>query len=270
MPSSNAVIIIPARYDSQRFPGKPLSMIKGMSLLERVWRIGMQVKNAEQCYIATDDPRIAEHAKSIGAAVIMTSSDCATGTDRVAQAALSVANRDTIVLSLQGDAVLTPPWVVENLITALENSEAGMATPAVAMTGEKLKAFLAHKKRSPSSGTTVVFKNNNNQDKNQDKEALYFSKQPIPFYRDLNQPDAVMYRHIGLYAYRFHTLNLLQSLAPSPLEKIEKLEQLRALENNIPIQVVLVDYQGRSHGSVDTPEDILLIESIINKEGELV
>lgn len=261
--NNNAVIVIPARYDSTRYPGKPLALIKGISMIERVWRIARQCQNADAVYIATDSEIIASHASAFGAQILMTSPTCPTGTDRVAQAARSFAHAETILVSLQGDAVLTPPWIVDDIIHALKaDPEVTIATPAVKLTANTLKNFLNHKKISPSSGTTVTFDKNGN--------ALYFSKQPIPFQYDIHASHASLYRHIGLYGYRFKTLKLLQELPQSPLEKIEKLEQLRALENGIPIRVVLVDYKGRSHGSVDTPHDIGVVEEIIAFEGELI
>lgn len=264
---SRAGIVIPARYDSSRFPGKPLANIHGKTMLERVWQIAMRCKKADNVTVATDSDIIADHAKSFGAKVIMTSASCLTGTDRVAEACEHFANEDSnedsIVISLQGDAVLTPPWVLDQMIEAMQTDlTAPMVTPAVKLTLQSLHDFLNHKKISPSSGTTVTFDKNG--------YALYFSKQPIPYLYNPEAPEAFLYRHIGLYGYRFKTLKQLQSLPQSPLEKLEKLEQLRALENGIAIKVVCVDYQGRSHGSVDTPQDVALIENIITKEGELV
>lgn len=261
MKNNMAVVIIPARYDSTRYPGKPLAMISGITMIERVWRIACRCRLADAVYIATDSEKIAEHATKFGAQVLMTAASCKTGTDRVAEAAEKVATEDTIIISLQGDAVLTPPWIIDNVIQALkEDLQVPLATPAVKLTGEELTNFLKHKKTSPSSGTTVVFDKQGN--------ALYFSKQPIPFQFD--KDSAFLYRHVGLYGYRFKTLKQLQSLKQSPLEISERLEQLRALENGISIRVIPVDYQGRSHGSVDTPVDVSLVEQIIAAEGELV
>lgn len=231
--------------------------------IERVWQIAKCSKLANAVFISTDSDKIAQHAESFGASVIMTPSDCPTGTDRVAHASKQFAHDNTIVISLQGDAVLTPPWVLDQMIDALIKSpESQMVTPAVKLTKQSLTDFLEHKKVSPSSGTTVTFNING--------DALYFSKQPIPYLYSPHSQDAALYRHIGLYGYRYKTLTQLQSLPQSPIEKLEKLEQLRALENNIPIRVVCVDYQGRTHGSVDTPADIAFVENIISKEGELV
>lgn len=260
---SKAIIIIPARYGSTRFEGKPLKAILGKSMLERVWNIAQSCRHQDAVYIATDDDRIRDHAQRFNANVIMTSPDCPTGTDRVAQAATGIANDDDIVISLQGDALLTPPWVVDAIIESMKaDPQIPLATPAVKLMGRHLYEFLEHKKISPSSGTTVVM--------DPSGIALYFSKTPIPFHHNFADAKACLYRHIGLYGYRFKALQKLQSLPQSPLERCEKLEQLRALENGMAIKVVQVDYQGRSHGSIDTPKDVEFVERIIQQEGELV
>jgi 3-deoxy-manno-octulosonate cytidylyltransferase (CMP-KDO synthetase) len=262
MAKAHAVIIIPARYDSTRFPGKPLAKINGLSMIERVWRIATLCKHADAVFITTDSNDIKEHVVSFGAKVLMTSKDCPTGTDRVAEAASMFATDETILVGLQGDAVLTPPWIVDELLITMKKDEnISLATPAVKLSGQSLVDFLNHKKISPSSGTTVVFDKNNN--------ALYFSKQPIPYQRSITS-SSVMHRHIGMYGYRFKTLKLLNALPQSALEEQEKLEQLRALENGIDIRIVCVDYKGRTHGSVDTPQDIEMVEKIIKNEGELI
>lgn len=253
-------IVIPARYQSTRFPGKPLVKIAGHSMLERVWRIAKCSQYADNLIIATDDERIQQHALSFQANVMMTPESCRNGTERVYAAVKEFAVGEDIVLSLQGDAVLTPPWVIDNLIESLHNDPSyAIATPAQALTDKAIDIFLEHKQTSPSTGTTVAFDINH--------KALYFSKQVIPY---AHGKPSLLHRHIGLYAYRYHALEKLQSLPPSPLEKIEKLEQLRALENNMSIKISVVDYKGRTHASVDTPEDITLVEKLIREEGELV
>lgn len=258
----SAVIVIPARMASTRFPNKPLALIRGMTMIERVWRIGKASSNACEVVIATDDEYLKQFASGFGAKVIMTSSDCLTGTDRVAEASKHF-HKDAIFFSLQGDAVLTPPWIIEEVLRIMLNDQSvQIATPAVRLKGQALSDFINSKRGGSSSGTTVVFDKNYN--------ALYFSKALIPYDRDEMNPDRPIYRHIGLYAYRAQTLQKLTQLPEGMFEKSEKLEQLRALENGIPIRVVEVDYRGRTHGSVDRPEDLAFIESIIAKEGELV
>lgn len=128
----NAAIIIPARYDSTRFPGKPLAVIAGHSLIKRVWSIAKAVSGASGVFIATDDSRVAEHVASFGGEVIMTSPRCRNGTERVYEAAVGMEKSPDLIVNLQGDAVLTPPWVIESLIKAMvADKKCGMGTTAV-------------------------------------------------------------------------------------------------------------------------------------------
>lgn len=253
------MIIIPARMASTRFPDKPLAFIKGKTMIERVFAIGKASKLAKDVVIATDDERLRDFATNFGARVVMTSSNCLTGTDRVAEA-MDHFPEHTIFFSLQGDAVLTPPWVIDQVLIEMQNDpEVEIATPAVRLHGEALKDFVESKRLGSSSGTAVVFDHSRN--------ALYFSKSLIPYSRDGNAP---IYRHIGLYGYRKEALKKLSKIPEGAIERAEKLEQLRALENGMRIRVVEVDYALRTHGSVDRPEDISVVESIIEKEGELL
>jgi 3-deoxy-manno-octulosonate cytidylyltransferase (CMP-KDO synthetase) len=257
----SAAIVIPARYASTRFPGKPLHKVAGMPMLERVWRIAKSVRGATRAVIATDDERIFAFARGMGAEAVMTSPDCGNGTERVHDAVLRGGICEDAVLNLQGDALLTPPWVLEAMIDEMIADPApGIVTPAVRLEGAALEEFLARKKVTPASGTTVVFDSRRN--------ALYFSKAVIPYLRKAGH--AGIYRHIGLYGYRKAALARYVGLAPTPLEQTEGLEQLRALENGMAIRVVIVDYRGRTHWSVDAPEDVAVAERIIAREGELI
>lgn len=261
------VIVIPARWGSKRFPGKPLVPIAGVSLLERTWRIAAAVRGVAEVHIATDDPRIATHAAAFGASVLMTRPECANGTERVREAVAGLERRPGAVINLQGDAVLTPPWVIQALVDALAaDSGVAMVTPAVRLTWGQYAAFAEAKQSNPTSGTLAVF--------DRDGNALYFSKALIPTVR--TRPESAgaadpspLHRHIGLYGYRADVLETLASLPPTPLEQAEQLEQLRALENGIPIRVVVVDYRGRTQWSVDTPQDVATVEALIAREGEL-
>jgi len=256
-------IVIPARYGSKRLPGKPMADIAGVSLLERVWRIAGAVKGVSGVYVATDDQRVADHAASFGAQAVMTPSDCATGTDRVRAALHLMEDKPDAVINLQGDAVLTPPWVVQALVDEFHaDPSVSMVTAAVRCSWRQLAELQELKTHSPTSGTTVTM--------NKSGYALYFSKQVIPYLRTQTFEVPPVHRHIGIYGYSAATLDTLATLEQSPLEIAEQLEQLRALENGIPIKVALVDYKGRTHGSVDTPEDIPVVEEIIAREGELV
>jgi 3-deoxy-manno-octulosonate cytidylyltransferase (CMP-KDO synthetase) len=240
-------------------------MIKGMSMIERVYRLAKASQYASKVIIATDDLNLKAYVQSFGAPVVLTSSDCKTGTDRVAQAYEALNEFYPVIFNLQGDAVLTPPWVIDALLKVmLESSTIEMATPIVKLSGEALTKFVKKKQAGSSSGTCCVFDKNHN--------AMYFSKTIIPNHRD-NKQDIdtyCIYQHIGLYAYTPECLKKWNTLEQTPFEKIEQLEPLRALENGMKIRVVPVDYQNRSHGSVDNPEDVAMVETLIENEGELV
>jgi 3-deoxy-manno-octulosonate cytidylyltransferase (CMP-KDO synthetase) len=257
----SAAIIIPARFGSTRFAGKPLHKISGVSMLERVWRIAKAVRGCSRVVIATEDQRIVTHAASFGAEAVLTPDTCTNGTERVFAAVQAAKISEDILLNLQGDALLTPPWVLEAMIAEMESApEADIVTPAVRLEGATLDAFRTHKVTTPASGATVVFDVNRN--------ALYFSKAIIPHLR--KEGFASVYRHVGLYGYRRRGLEKYITLPPSPLEQTESLEQLRALENGMKIRIAIVDYKGRTHGAVDAPEDVAVVEAIIAREGELV
>jgi 3-deoxy-manno-octulosonate cytidylyltransferase (CMP-KDO synthetase) len=257
----SAAIIIPARYASTRLPGKPMIRIAGTSLLERVWRIAKAVKSCSSVIISTEDERVALHARSFGGHVVLTSQTCKNGTERTYET-LAVANvQEEFVINFQGDAVLTPPWVLESLIDEFYNSPPfDIVTPAVALTSTALEQLRVHKRDAPSSGTTVTF--------DRQRNALYFSKQVIPYLR--NADIVPVYRHIGIYGYSRGGLERFVSLSQTPLEQAEGLEQLRALEHGMKVRIVVVDYKGRTHASVDAPEDVQAVEALIAAQGELL
>ena len=193
----------------------------------------------------------------------MTRPECANGTERVYEAVAALSSSPDIIVNLQGDSVLTLPAVIEVLISSLRlDTSVGMATPAVRLTELQVADIVAARERGESGGTFVTFRF--------DGRALYFSRSVIPNARDKKFSSHPFFRHIGLYAYRFETLKQYLSMKPSPLELAEQLEQLRALEYGIPIKVVEVDYQGRTHCSIDTPADVLRAEQIIAAEGEIL
>ena len=254
-------IIIPARYGSTRFPGKPLAAVAGVPLLQRVWALGVSVAGRDKVVVATDDKTIADFCAKIGAVHVMTDAALPNGTAR-AQAALSQlpASVDKVI-NLQGDAVLTPPWVIAAIMAAMrKKDDAGIFTPAVKMDKTSLEVLRRAKASGEVGGTTVTFDLHHN--------ALYFSKSIIPFVRD--KADTAVYRHIGLYGYHRDALDALVKLPPTPLETAEKLEQLRALEHGMKIRVVPVDYQGRSHTGIDSEADLRQAERMIAAEGELL
>ncbi len=258
------IIVIPSRYGSTRLPGKPLAMIAGKTLLQRIWSIAMAVQHVDGVYIATDDERIKAHAESFGAQVIMTPVDIPNGTERVFHAAATLEYTPDIILNLQGDAVLTPPWVIQALIDYMHaDPTVGFATTAVRMSAAHYQQMCQAKRDGAVGGTTVVFDQYDN--------AMYFSKSVIPFMRQIPNTGLLpVFRHIGLYVYRYATLEHYLALPATELEQVEGLEQLRALEQGIPIKVVQVDYRGRSHCAIDSQADIDYVEEVIAKEGELL
>jgi len=259
------VIVIPARMGSTRFPRKPLAKVLGHALLYRTWSIGRAVEGVDQVVVATDSTEIRDFAESFGAKVIMSQSACENGTERVWDTINQLSDRPDVSINLQGDAVLTPPWVIQAVVDFMrENPNVQMATPATQLSLPQYEEFVASKAGGRVSGTLVVF------DKHY--RALYFSKGLIPHIRDRKHlvAGAPLYRHIGLYGYRSSLLAQYVQLPPTPLEKLEQLEQLRVLENGMPIHIVPVDYRGRSHWSIDNPEDVAIAENIIKRDGELV
>lgn len=258
----SVIAIIPARYASGRFPGKPLEKIAGRMMIERVWRSTSAAPGVDRVVVATDDERIVEAVRGFGGEAVMTDPSCRNGTERALDAVKRLGSDAGIIINVQGDAALIPPWVIGDVATAmLADPSLAMATPAVKMPEDTAIRMREMKAKGIVGGTTVVF--------NRAMDALYFSKGVIPFQR---HPEAgtPTWQHIGLYGYRRDTLERIVALEPSPLEKAESLEQLRALENGIPIRIVPTDYRGRSAWSVDAPEDVPVVEGIIAREGELV
>lgn len=256
------IIIIPARYNSSRFPGKPLTLIKGHSLIYRVWCIAMTIRGVDEVYIATDNAEIQNHALSFGANVLMTG-EHRNGTERSFAALSLLEDKPDIILNLQGDAVLTPPWIIQALIDAMmADTRLEITTPATLINRKQYSFMEKAKLKGEVGGTMVVC--------DKDLNAMYFSKSMIPHLRDTQMESPPLYRHIGLYAYRYAALKTYVSLPSTPLEKLEGLEQLRVLENGKPIRVVIVDYKGHTHASIDSPEDVIRVEKLIDTEGELV
>jgi 3-deoxy-manno-octulosonate cytidylyltransferase (CMP-KDO synthetase) len=259
------LIVIPARFGSSRFPGKPLHLIAGTSLIQRVWQIARAAAGVDTVVVATDDERIAAHVASFGGTAVFTPADCRNGSERVFAAVTALGTTPHIVLNLQGDAVLLPPTVISALIAEMRRDpQVQIATPAVRLSADQYAALVSHKGAGIVAGTTVTFARNG--------DALYFSKGIIPFIRSpatyLDAPP--VYQHIGLYAYTHAALKHYISLAPGEFEQVEQLEQLRALEHGIPIRVVQVPLHGRTIWSIDNPEDVVRAEELIRTEGELL
>jgi 3-deoxy-manno-octulosonate cytidylyltransferase (CMP-KDO synthetase) len=256
------VIIIPARYESSRFPGKPLVMVAGASMLKRVHAIAKAVPGVAAVYVATDDARIKVAAESFGAKVLMTSSNCRNGTERVAEAAQQLTEKYDLILNLQGDAPLTPPHFLTAMIDAMSREPAtAMATPAVRCDRESLARFKEDRRAGRVGGTTVVCGANG--------EALYFSKEVLPYVPDGMTFDRVpVLHHVGLYAYRPSLLADYLRWPVGPLESLEGLEQLRVLENGGAIRVVEVEARGRPFWEINNPEDVARVEAALAQHGD--
>ena len=264
----DACIIIPARYASTRYPGKPLATLSGASgtrrsLIERSV-IAARAASLGQIpvYVATDDNRIANEATRIGADVIMTSDTCRNGTERVAEAVQKAGITADIVVNLQGDAPLTPPHFVTALIEALrQDPDCGMATPCLRCDAETVRNLLADRAAGRVGATTVV--------SDQLGRALYFSKEVIPFTNGQGVVDGVVpvFHHVGVYAYRQTALKAYAQWQQGPLETLEGLEQLRFLENGHSIKTVEVSAPGAVFWELNNPSDVSLIESYLTRMG---
>jgi 3-deoxy-manno-octulosonate cytidylyltransferase (CMP-KDO synthetase) len=266
--ASPDLIVIPARFASQRLPGKPLIPIAGQTLLERVVAIAREgarrVGNAD-IVVATDDARILDHARSLGCDAVMTDAAISSGSGRAWAVARDRTPRPPIVVNLQGDAPFAQPAMIAALIAALRASPCGVATPVVPLSWEALDALRRHKQVSPFSGTTCT--------RHADGRALWFSKAVIPSIRgevQLRQagPLSPVLRHIGLYAYRFDTLGRFEATAPTPYETLEGLEQLRFLETDEDILTVEAGALPHSMSGIDTREDVAMAERLIAEHGE--
>jgi 3-deoxy-manno-octulosonate cytidylyltransferase (CMP-KDO synthetase) len=232
------VIIIPARYESTRFPGKPLALIRGCPMIGQVILRAKKVAGVDQVCVATDDERIRECARPFHVPVLRTQPSHRSGSDRLAEAAAQLdLAPDTLVVNVQGDQPFFSVEAVSDLIARHGvNPHWPMSTLIYRITDPAEIPDPKHVK--------TVF--------DASGRALYFSRSPIPFYRD-GDPDPTYYKHLGLYAYRRDFLDIFTSLPTGPLEAAEKLEQLRALEHGYPVQVIITPHDSFE---VDSPEDL--------------
>ena len=259
-----AVIIIPARYGSTRYPGKPLVPLKTRegkkSLIQLSWEAANKVSGISEIYVATDDKRIEEHAVAFGAKVIRTSSKCKNGTERCAEAVSNARLEAEIIVNFQGDAPLTPSWFVEEIIASLKaDKSTDVATPVLRLDRKSYNLFFEDRKSDRVGGTTVVF--------DKDMYALYFSKELIPFFEisKIEQDKPIpCYHHVGVYAYRKNILREYLSWPESNLEKLEGLEQLRFLSENKKVKCVEVSSRGNVFWELNNPEDVQRIEKVIS------
>ncbi len=238
-----SVIVIPARWASTRFPGKPLAPIAGVSLIQRVYERAVKSARAAAVYVATDDERIAAHVTSFGGKTLHPEGEFRTGTDRIAAALRLVSDFDggdfDVVVNVQGDEPLIDISIVDALIDLLADTDAEIATMACPLADDE--EFAARDVVKVVTDTAM--------------SALYFSRAPIG-----SRETAL--RHIGVYAYRREALERFVSLPQSPLERAESLEQLRALQHGLKIVVLRTE---KPHLGVDRPEDVARVESELAK-----
>jgi 3-deoxy-manno-octulosonate cytidylyltransferase (CMP-KDO synthetase) len=243
-------VIIPSRFGSSRFEGKPLVLICGKPMIQRVFEAALGAKQVTDVVVATDDPRIADAVAGFGGRAVMTAADNRSGTDRVADAAARMGlSPDDIVINVQGDQPLLDPRCIEQVAAPLFSApkiggdEIGMTTLAFCIVNPD--------EITNPKDVKVTFDIRGH--------ALYFSRSPIPFGRD---PGTVFdtYKHLGVYAYTRRFLETFRRLPEGRLEAIEKLEQLRALEHGYRIQVVVTPYDSPE---VDLPDDIVRIEKLL-------
>jgi 3-deoxy-manno-octulosonate cytidylyltransferase (CMP-KDO synthetase) len=238
--------IIPARYASTRFPGKPLAMLGRRTVIQRVYEQVAAV--LEEAYVATDDERIFKAVEEFGGRVVMTRQDHKSGTDRIEEAAEKIGTQADVIINIQGDEPFIQKSQIETLKSLFENSETQIGT-----LGKKFESIEAA--TNPNSPKIVTDKNG---------FALYFSRSVIPYIRGKEQAEWLQHfpflKHLGLYAYRRDVLRQITQLPQSPLEMAESLEQLRWLENGYRIRVGLTDMETVG---IDTPDDLRRAEEFL-------
>lgn len=237
--------MIPARYQSSRFPGKILAPIDGKTLIQRTYENAQRFSSIQHLVIATDDQRIYDHVQGFGADVIMTCPSCPTGTDRLVEVLKKNRAYDdaTIIVNIQGDEPCLDPAVIEKLVQLLQEDPTAVMSTAVIKLDNPEEAF-------SRSVVKCVFDSNYN--------ALYFSRSLIPAgHANTMNPATTYYRHMGIYAFRREFLLQYSELPPSPLQQAEDLEQLKILEHGFRIKIGVVDHFSIG---VDLPEDIKKVE----------
>lgn len=246
---------------------KPLRRIAGVSLLHRTIALGRRATAGTDArlVVATDDPRIADHAEAAGCPAVMTSAAISTGSGRALAAARAQDVAPEIVVNLQGDSPFQSPAALAAIVDALGNGGADVATPVVRLSWGALEALRTHKLAAPFSGTTCV--------RRADGRALWFSKTILPAIRGedalrLAGDPSPVWRHIGLYAYRLPALEAFEAALPTELERLEGLEQLRLLELGLTIDAVAVSPSRFDISGIDTAADIDRAEALIAEHGD--
>ena len=230
--------VIPARYHSSRLDGKALADIAGRPMIQHVWERCREAASLDRIILATDDERIETAARSFGAEVVMTNPAHASGTDRIAEAVRNI--ECDVVVNIQGDEPMLDPLMIDEVVEPFRNEPGTRFTTLAQLIDDEPEL------NDPNVVKVV---------RNQRGNALYFSRSLIPYTTVTGENEAHPLKHIGLYAYTKECLRRFSALDPTPLEKTERLEQLRALESGIPIRVVLTKSKSRGIG-VDTPEDL--------------
>lgn len=257
--------LIPARFASSRYPGKPLVELKGAGgapkpLIQRTFEAAQRVPGLDSVHVVTDNERIARACESFGAPVIMTSTTCRNGTERCAEA-LSHLDSPDLVLNIQGDALLTPAYFVEALIERMRHGDAEVATPAMRLRSDEVRALQQEERAGRVGGTTVVTDSSGH--------ALYFSKRLIPHLpeRALDSELSPVRLHVGVYAYRPGALFDYAASPPTELEELEGLEQLRFLVAGISVAVVEVERPPYALRELNNPEDVAPIAEALARAG---
>jgi 3-deoxy-manno-octulosonate cytidylyltransferase (CMP-KDO synthetase) len=262
----NTVILIPARYQSSRYAGKPLVQLKGAGgaakpLIQRSVEAARRVQGVSGVFVTTDDERIADACARFAVGVIMTSPECRNGTERCAEA-LGSLHEPGLVINFQGDALLTPPTFVEALMRRMrEDDRAQVATPALRLTSSEVHALQAEEAAGRVGGTSVVTDGGG--------RALYFSKRLIPHLPAgaLDGEMSPVRLHVGVYAYRPDALDRYADMPVSELETLEGLEQLRFLAGGVPVDVVDVETPPFTLRELNNPEDVAPIERSLADAG---
>ena len=261
------VILIPARFASVRYPGKPLVVLKGCTgcekpLVQRSYEAAARVPGIAAVHVVTDDDRIAETVRGFGGSALMTGEHCRNGTERCAEALDQLDPDVEVVVNFQGDALLTPPGFVTALVGKLGISPDSMvATPAMRQRSDEVRKLQAEEAAGRVGGTSVVVDN--------EGRALYFSKKLIPYLPDgaLDTDLSPVRLHIGVYAYRRAALATYVATPPTKLEMLEGLEQLRFLAAGVPIDVVEVATPSFTMRELNNPEDVSPIEDSLSMAG---
>lgn len=259
-------VVIPARHASVRYPGKPLAQLSlpdgtRQSLVRLTWEAARAIPGVESVHVATDDTRIRDHCESFGAQVVMTEPACRNGTERVAEAARIAGLTSGIIVNLQGDAPLTPPWFVEALVAAMTaDPSIEMATPVLRCDATMLGHLMDDRQAGRVGATTAVF--------DRMGDALYFSKSLLPYLdRDTAGAAPPVWHHVGVYAYTPAALAAYCDWPAGRLEGIEGLEQLRFLENGHKVRCVEVDPRDAQFWELNNPEDVARIEAVLRARG---